>query len=74
MEIKEPRKALKKARIFNGYTQRDMSSLIGITERQYQNLEYGDSFGSEATWDKLEGVLGVPWQTLAAKTRKPTQQ
>lgn len=38
-------------------TQSELAGLIGVTERQYQNLEAGTSDGSIKVWQELKRLL-----------------
>lgn len=40
------------------YTQKEIAVLLGISERQYQNLEAGTSNGSVKTWQQLSRMFG----------------
>ncbi len=53
------RKNLITARQKKGLTQIEISEKIGISPRQYQNLEAGTSDSSVKTWQKLKDVLNV---------------
>lgn len=44
---------LRNARQFQGLTQEQTAERIGISVRQYKNLEYGLSDGSVRVWLKL---------------------
>lgn len=39
------------------YTQLELATKLGITERQYQRLEAGDSKGSVDVWESLKHIL-----------------
>jgi len=43
----------------NNFTQVTLASAIGISERQYQNLEAGTSNGKVETWLKLKQIVGT---------------
>lgn len=51
------RKALQSARKDKGLTQKQVAEYLGITERAYQNIEYGKTLGSINHWDKLEDLF-----------------
>ena len=53
------RKNLITARQKKGLTQIEISEKIGISTRQYQNLEAGTSDSSITIWQKLKVVLNV---------------
>lgn len=38
-------------------TQAELAGLVGVTERQYQNLEAGTSDGSIKVWQELKRLL-----------------
>jgi transcriptional regulator with XRE-family HTH domain len=46
-------KKIKTLRSNNGYTQKELSKLLGIRQRSYQRLEYGDTSPSGLTLKKL---------------------
>lgn len=56
---KSARKNLISLRQKRGLTQTEAALKIGITERQYQNLESGDSDGSVKVWQHLKELLGA---------------
>ena len=56
---KSKRKNLISLRQKRGLTQTEAALKIGITERQYQNLESGDSDGSVKVWQHLKELLGA---------------
>lgn len=58
------RSNLKKARVHAGLTQSDIAEHMGISLRQYQRIEAGDSNGSVRHWDALEDLLGVHQRIL----------
>ena len=41
------------------YAQTDVSKILGISERQYQRLESGDSQGSLKIWKRLRELFGL---------------
>lgn len=45
-------------------TQKELAKKIGISERQYQRLEHGDSEGSLRNWKKISNVLKIPIEEL----------
>lgn len=56
---KSKRKNLISLRQKRGLTQTEAALKIGITERQYQNLEAGTSDGSVKVWQHLKELLGA---------------
>ncbi len=53
------RKNLISLRKKKGMTQKEIAALIGITERQYQNLEAGTSDSNIKVWICLKELLGA---------------
>ena len=53
------RRNLIKARKDKGWTQEKTAELLGISPRQYQRLEYGESLGTISCWDALELKFGI---------------
>lgn len=58
------RENLKNARKAAGLTQQQMADKLGITNRAYQNIEYGITLGSIKHWDALEDLFGIPQRKL----------
>ena len=58
------RKRLKEVRESNNMTQKQISDKLGISMRQYQRIENGDSDGTFKTWDLLEDMFHVPQRML----------
>ena len=58
------RSNLKKARQKAGLTQKQVADYLKITDRAYQNIEYGKRIGKIETWDKLEDLFGVHQRIL----------
>lgn len=58
------RKNLKEARQKAGMTQKQVAEYLGISERAYQNIEYGTTLGKITQWDLLEDLFGVPQRKL----------
>jgi len=58
------------ARKQKGYTQAKTSAFLGVTEQQYQRLEYGKSDGRTKTWEKLYELFDgtVPMNQLMQNT------
>jgi len=51
------RENLINARKKANYTQLELASKLGITDRHYQKLEAGTSKGSVDVWEKLKAIL-----------------
>ena len=51
------RENLSNARKNHGYTQPEIATKVGITERHYRALEAGTSKGSVDVWEKLKVIL-----------------
>lgn len=49
-------------------TQKALATYLGISERQYQRIESGDSFPSKSVSFQLEDLFGVPQRILLAKS------
>lgn len=63
-------------RKIKGYTQSELASRLGITERQYQRLEAGTSKGSVDVWEKLKIILhakSIDW-LLEQSVETPNSQ
>ncbi|MCI8506849.1 MAG: helix-turn-helix transcriptional regulator [Lachnospiraceae bacterium] len=60
------RKNLKEARRSAGMTQKEVAEYLGMTERAYQNIEYGKALGKITHWDALEDLFGIPQRRLRA--------
>ena len=58
------RHALQQARERKGLTQSKVAEILGMSVRQYQRLESGDSNGVFRHWDALEDLLGVHQRIL----------
>lgn len=58
------RKNLKDARQTAGMTQKEAAEYLGMTERAYQNIEYGKTLGKITHWDALEDLFGIPQRRL----------
>lgn len=71
------RKDLKEARKRAGMTQKEVAEYLGMTERAYQNIEYGKALGKITHWDMLEDLFGIPQRQLRvqdASDKRPVQQ
>lgn len=58
------RRRLKEARDSNNMTQKQLADKLGVSMRQYQRIENGDSDGTFKTWDLLEDMFHVPQRML----------
>ncbi len=58
------RKKLKKSREELGLTQKAIADYLGITERGYKFIEYGQRVGSVELWDKLEDLFKIHQRIL----------
>ena len=58
------RDRLRDARRERGMTQQQVAAMLGITVRQYQNIESGKTMGKIALWDQLEDLFGVHQRRL----------
>lgn len=61
---------LKQFRLKKGLTQADVAKQIGISVRQYQRVENGESFLTKDKLNKLEDLFGIPQRVLLAKDVK----
>lgn len=48
------RENLKRCRVEKGMTQKEVAKYLGISERGYKFIEYGERTGNFEIWDKLE--------------------
>lgn len=55
---------LKRCRIEKGMTQKEMANYLGISERGYKFIEYGERTGNFEIWDKLEDLFSVHQRIL----------
>lgn len=62
------RKNLKEARQKTGMTQKQVAKYLGISERRYQDIEYGKTLGSIKHWDALEDLFRVQQRQLRKDT------
>lgn len=53
------RNILREERHKKGMTQKQVADLLGISERGYKFIEYGQRTGSIEIWDKLEDIFNV---------------
>ncbi len=58
------RENLKNARKAAGMTQRQVAEYLGISERRYQDIEYGKTIGSVKHWDALEDLFQIQQRQL----------
>lgn len=58
------RNNLKEARRKAGMTQKQVAEYLGISESQYQKIEYGKVMGKIAMWDILEDLFNVHQRLL----------
>ena len=58
------RKNLKEARQKAGMTQKQVAEYLGVIERHYKAIEYGERLGSIDIWDKLEDLFCVNQRIL----------
>lgn len=45
-------------------TQKELANILNVSERHYQNIEYGIRKGSFDIWDKLEDLFQIPQRQL----------
>ena len=58
------RKNLKEARQAAGLTQKQVAEYLGISDKYYQNIEYGKRPGDFEIWDALEDLFGIHQRKL----------
>ncbi len=58
------RENLKKARQEAGMTQKEVAEYLGISERYYKAIEYGERLGSIEIWDNLESLFNIHQKIL----------
>lgn len=58
------RNILREERHKKGMTQKQVADLLGISERGYKFIEYGQRTGSIEIWDKLEDIFNVHQRLL----------
>lgn len=61
---KQPRTALKAARVEGRMTQQAVADHLGVGLRHYQRIEDGETIGSIWVWDALEDLFEVHQRTL----------
>lgn len=64
------RNNLIKARKDKNLTQSQIAKYLKISERHYQNIEYGIRKGSFEVWDKLEDLFKIPQRQLRENISK----
>lgn len=62
--MKHRRSRLIKCRQEAGLSQKNVADYLGITERGYKFIEYGDRLGSIEIWDALEDLFKVHQRLL----------
>lgn len=62
--MKHRRNRLIKCRQEAGLSQKNVADYLGITERGYKFIEYGDRLGSIEIWDALEDLFKVHQRLL----------
>lgn len=55
-------------------SQKKVAELIGISERAYKFIEYGERIGSIEVWDKLEDLFGIHQRVLREVDVQPKNQ
>ena len=58
------RENLRKSRLENGMTHKQISEYLHISERYYKQIEYGERIGSIEIWDMLEDLFSVHQRVL----------
>lgn len=58
------RKNLRESRAKQNMTQKQVAEYLGISERGYKFIEYGDRLGSIDVWDRLEDLFKVHQRIL----------
>ena len=58
------RKNLKEARQAAGLTQKQVAEHLGISDKYYQQMEYGNALGKIKHWDALEDLFGIHQRKL----------
>ncbi len=62
---------LKEVRLYNNITQKQLADFLGISERSYQNYEYGNREPSFDVTVKLANHLNVSIDYLLGRTDNP---
>ncbi len=68
------RKNLKEARHKAGMTQKQVAEYLGISDKAYQQIEYGTIIGKIKHWDKLEDLFGINQRTLRSLSSEQNVQ
>lgn len=55
---------LRKCRNEKGMSQKEVAKYLGISERGYKFIEYGERTGNFEIWDKLEDLFSVHQRIL----------
>lgn len=58
------RKMRRTAKDGEGYTHKQMAEILGVSQQQYQRIEYGMVGTKMENWDKLEDLFGVSQREL----------
>ena len=61
------RTVLKKNRKDKGMTQQAVADYLGISQRQYQRIEAGESDGTFKMWDTLEDLFSIHQRQLRSQ-------
>lgn len=64
------REILRKCRMEKCMTQKQVADYLGMSERGYKFIEYGDRIGSIDLWDKLEDLFKVHQRMLRDNSGK----
>ena len=67
------RQTLQQARKAASKTQKEISAILGISERYYQDIERGIREGKARIWDALEDLFKIPQRQLREQTTKAAQ-
>lgn len=68
------REILRQCRIEKGMTQKEVAIYLGISERGYKFIEYGERTGNFEIWDKLEDLFSVHQKILRQCSGKEGNQ
>lgn len=58
------RERLRQARLDKGMTQKQVAEYLGISERYYKAVEYGEKIGAVELWDALEDLFIIHQRVL----------
>ena len=64
------RENLRAARKAAGLTQQALADRLGISLRQYQQIEYSERKGAFEVWDALEDILGIHQRILRESSNR----